>query len=74
MPVQYALYSAKQARYQKCVYKGLTVDGKPFCATEFTQELRKSYWNDGVFVGKVNKWHKEEIPGQTTPAKRIKAL
>lgn len=61
MPVQYALYSAKQARYQKCVYKGLTVDGKPFCATEFTQELRKSYWNDGVFVGKVNKWYTEEI-------------
>lgn len=54
----YALYSAKQARVQKCVYTGLTIEGKPFRATEFTEKQRKSYWNDGVCVGKVKIWYK----------------
>ncbi|MDA7838705.1 hypothetical protein N9A45_00060 [bacterium] len=57
----YALYSDKQARVQKFMYTGLTTEGKPFHATEFIEKLRKSYWDDGIFVGKVQKWYKASL-------------
>ena len=60
----YALYSAKQARAQKCVYTGLTIQGKPFCASEILENDRKSYWADGVFVGIVDKWHRASTSTQ----------
>lgn len=57
----YALYSAKQARAQKRVYTGLTSDGTPFCASEILEKLRKSYWNDAKYVGKVKTWYTTDI-------------
>ena len=57
MSVMHALYSEKQRRYQKFIYQGETIHGKPFTATELTKQQRKSYWHDGVYVGKVERWH-----------------
>ncbi len=58
MPKSHALYSEIQRRYQKFVYVGQTIHGKPFKATELTKQRKKSYWRDGAYIGEVDNWHK----------------